>query len=197
MKRTLTVMVLLTAIAAAGSAQVGIGITTAFPPALAAESYDSHDSYGMEPQYTEFLFWGVTLRYKPSLLLIDVGVSQWELGSLLYGYFDVGLCVDLWVFRFALCGGVDVMNVSPSRLLDDPSYEDYHAVGFNAKVSLDLKLGNSTIGLSAGIPVDTLVNALRNGTSTETTHDALRLFTAQASLSYVYWFAGPESSQRR
>ncbi len=195
MRKTLTVLILLTAVAAAASAQVGVGITTAFPPALAAES---EPSYGMEPQYTEFLFWGITLRYKPSLLLIDVGVSQWEFGGLLYGYFDLGLCLDLWVFRFALCGGVDVINFSPSLLLQDPSYQDYHAVGFNAKVSLDVKLGDSTVGLSAGIPLDTLVNALRTYPSLGgALHDELRLFTAQVSLNFVYWFGGTGSSRRQ
>ena len=195
MRKAFTVLILLTAVDAAASAQVGVGITTAFPPALAA---GSEPSYGMEPQYTEFLFWGITLRYKPSLLLIDVGVSQWQFGGLLYGYFDLGLCVDLWVFRFALCGGVDVINFSPSRLLQDPSYQDYHAVGFNAKVSLDVKLWDSTVWLSAGIPLDTLVNALRNYPSLGgTTHDELRLFTAQASLNFVYWFGGTGSSGRR
>jgi hypothetical protein len=187
-------LILLAAIAASGSAQVGIGMTVGYSPGLAAEM-DTSSSY--ENQYPAPLFWGVTLRYKPSLLLIDSGVSFWDFGSLFYGYLDLGLSIDLWVFRIGLSGGVDVVNVNLSRLLYDPSLPNYYAMGFNGKVCLDLKVKDATVGLSSGIPVDALVNALRNNGSLGGTHDGLRLVTAQVSLNLVYWFGGTGSSRRR
>jgi hypothetical protein len=192
--RSLAALILLAAVAASGSAQVGIGMTVGYSPALAAEM---DTSSSLENQYPAPLFWGVTLRYKPSLLLIDSGVSFWDFGSLYYGYLDLGLSIDLWVFRVGLSGGVDVVSVNPSRFLDDPSLPSYYAVGFNGKVGLDLKLEDATVGLSVGIPVDALVNVLRNNGSLGGTHDGLRLVTAQASLNFVYWFGGTGSSRRR
>jgi hypothetical protein len=155
------------------------------------------ETSGMGYQYPVPLFWGVTLRYKPSALLIDSGVGVWELGNLSYGYLDLGLCIDVWAFRIALCGGVDAIIFNPSNFLYDPSLPIYCAVGFNGKVILELKIGDTTVGLSAGIPVDTLVNGLRNNGLSGGTHDGLRLFTAQASLSLVYWFGETGSSRRR
>lgn len=194
MNRSLAVLILLAAIAASGSAQVGFGVTVGYSPGLAAEM-DASSSF--ENQYPAPLFWGVTLRYKPSLLQIDSGVSVWDFGSLVYGYLDIGLAIDLWVFRIGLSGGIDVVTFNASQFLYDASLSNYYAVGFNAKLCLDLKLDDATIGLSAGIPVDALVNTLRNNGSLSGTHDGLRLATAQASLNLVYWFGGTGSSRRR
>jgi hypothetical protein len=191
-RRTLSALILLAALAPPGIAQVGVGVTVSYSAGFALEMETSSMGY----QYPVPLFWGVTLRYKPSALLIDSGVSVWELGGLSYGYLDLGLCVDVWVFRIALCGGVDAIIFSPSNSLDDSTLPVYYAAGFNGKVIIELKIGDATVGLSAGIPVDTLVNGLRNNGLSGGIHDGLRIVTAQASLSLVYWFGGTESSRR-
>jgi hypothetical protein len=191
--RLIAALILLAAIAASGSAQVGVGITVGYSPGLAAEMGTSSS---IENQYPLPLFWGVTLKYKPSLLLIDSGVSFWDFGALYYAYLDLGLSIDLWVFRIGLSGGLDVVRFNSSQFAYDSSLPDYYAVGFNGRVSLDLKVEDATVGLSAGIPVDALVNALNHGTLSGP-HDGLRLATAQASLNLVYWFGGTGSSRRR
>jgi hypothetical protein len=192
-RRTLTALILLAALAPSGVAQVGVGVTVGYPAVLAMEMETSSMGY----QYPVPLLWGITLRYKPSALLIDSGVSVWEFGGLSYGYLDLGLCIDVWAFRIALCGGVDAIVFNPSNFQVDTSLPVYWAVGFNGKVLLELKIRNITVGLSAGIPVDALVNALRNNGLSGGTHDGLRLVTAQASLSLVYWFGGTGSPRRR
>lgn len=189
MKNALCAAILLVAVAASVPAEVGFGITAGFPPFLAMQMEDS-GSPGIVPLP---LFWGAALRYRPSLLLIDAGVSTWESGLLLYAYLNFGLSLDLWVFLFGFSGGVDVINLSvPLTGISD--FTNYYAVGFDGKLSLEVKAGDFSLGLSLAVPVDMVANILLHNGEASGTHDILRMFTAQASLTVTYWLG---SSRRR
>ena len=189
MKKALCATILLVAVVASVPAEVGVGITAGFPPFLAMEM----GSLGDLASIPSLLFWGAALRYRPSLLLIESGVSVWESGTLLCAYLNFGLSLDVWVFRLGFSGGVDVINLSvPLPGISDLT--NYYAVGFDGRLSLDLKAGDFSFGLSLAIPVDMAVNIILHNGLASGTHDFLRLFTAQAALTATYWYG---SSQRR
>ncbi len=167
---------------AAPSPQVGVGLNVGYPVGFVAFYTDVYGEMDRQP-----IFLGATLKWRPSILIIDSGVSFWGYSgtSLMYGYLDLGLSLDLWVFRFGLCGGFDLVNASESGSTGTYSYA---ATGFNARLSLDVKLGRITVGASLAAPIDVLMKVFVDQTGIETFADELRLFAGHASLNIVYWF---------
>jgi hypothetical protein len=185
MKRKIVVaLVFLAVIAASASgfsapkpAEIGIGLTAGYPVGYA---FYYEANYGGLPEPWP-IFMGGTLRWKSGAFVAGLGVSYWPAPgvNLIYGYLDAGFAFDLWIFRFGLGGGVDVVNASV------PGYPSYSAVGLSAKTSLDLKLGPVTVGVSAAFPMDLVMAALQ-----EEGFDFFRLFAGHASLNVVYWLGG-------
>jgi len=177
--KLLLVVVVLALVAGVCHAEAGVGVSVSYPLAIALVYDMDFDS--------EMLFAGVAFRWKPSLLLIDVGTSAMLGGGLMYGFLDLGLCFDLAFLRFGLAGGVDFVRFS------DSYWGDYTAGGLNAKLNLDIKLGKLTVGASASIPIDVLLEAL-GGDGVE---NEFRLVAAQPSVNVMYWFGRDSRSRLR
>jgi hypothetical protein len=181
------VLVLLAVIAAPVSAQVGIGLTAGYPVGYAVFY---QENYGMLPDPAP-LFWGATVKWKPSGVLLESGLGFWTAGSatLTYGYIDLGAALDLWILRLGIAGGIDVVNASA------PGYPSESAIGLSAKPSLDLKLGPVTVGVSMAFPIDIIVSILRQEEGGVYAGDNfLRIFAGHASLNVVYWFGSEKKA---
>jgi hypothetical protein len=178
-KAVLFALALLAVIAPAASAELGFGLTAGYPVGYA---FYYQANYGGLPDPAP-IFWGVTVKWKPSGLLVDSGIGYWDAGSstsFLYGYLDLGVGLDLWIFRLGLAGGVDVINVSA------PGYPSYSAVGLSAKPSLEVRLGPVTVGASMAFPLD-IILAVMNQENVMMGDNFLRIFAGHASLYLVYW----------
>jgi hypothetical protein len=187
MKKTIVfALALLALIASSGSAQVGIGFTAGYPVGYA---FYYQANYHELPDPSP-IFWGATVKWKHSSLLIDSGIGFWGAGSvnLSYGYVDLGVSLDLWIFRFGLAGGLDMVNISA------PGYPSYAEVGPSVKTSLDLKLGPVTAGASAAFPLDVFLAFLRQE-DIISSQKFIRIFAGHVSLNVVYWFGDMNKAQ--
>jgi len=149
---------------ASGFAETGIGVTANYPL--------FYYFWGDEQVRFEDLSVGATIRSKQSILLLDVTALYPLRGFGVAGLVDVGVCLDLFMFRIALVGGLDAMYYFDS--------ENFYW-GPNVKANVDLKLGPATVGVSAVIPLTSLIS--------DDWHrqDAL-LYFAGVSLNAIFWF---------
>lgn len=166
MARKIVVGMLLLALSGPGYAETGLGLSAGYP-LWAAMMYDAEFD-------AQALFAGAVVRWKPSAFLLDAGVSRWLNGGLMLAYLDMGVCFDLWVFRFGLGGGIDLVRWS------EPGWGSYSELGFNGKLNFDVKLGRVTVGVSALVPIDALLS--------EYPEDRLTIFAAQPMVNVLYWF---------
>jgi hypothetical protein len=180
-KSIMTALALLVLINTLVSAQVGVGLTAGYPVGYAFAYYDEYGELPSPPP----IFWGATVKWKPSALLVDsgVGICGIETVYLLYGYVDLGVAFDLWIFRFGLGGGFDMVS------LHVPGYPGYSAIGPSARTSLDIKLGPVTVGASVAFPID-IIAAILGQEDLGSDYDILRYFAGHASLNVTYWYGG-------
>jgi hypothetical protein len=171
------VSLLLLLMATEGFAEVGVGISAAYPIYLIGE-------LGFEPQA---LFAGASVRWKPSWFLLDAGFSFCLAGGLYYGFLDAGICFDLAILRIGLAAGFDFVRVSMFE------YGAYTAPGLNAKVNLDIKIARVSIGVSGTAPLDML---LRGG-EVYSEQQELRVLALMPTVNIMYWFGAGTKSKRR
>jgi len=165
MKKVLLFAVLaLLLFSASGFAETGIGVTANYPI--------FHYFWGDEQVEFEDFSVGATIRSKQSILLLDVTALYPLRGYGVAGLLDVGVCFDLFMLRIAALGGLDVMYGFET--------EEFYW-GPNIKANVDLKLGPATIGLSAVIPLTSLIS------DDDDTQMSLMYF-AGLSLNLIYWF---------
>jgi hypothetical protein len=173
--------ILLLVVAWAGLADTGVGITAAYPMYFTPVVSD----YDFEPS---LIFGGVTLRWKPSALLVDVGLSFAYHGMLSSSFLNVGACFDLLILRVGLAAGLYLAGIC------DPDEGSYTVGGLDAKVNLDVKLGRISVGVSALVPPDVLLDLFSFYYDVE---DDIRIVAGQAAVTVIYWFqSGPRSNLR-
>ena len=164
---------LLMMLAAPGFAETGIGLSVGYP----VWTIIAHD---LEFE-TRTLFVGANVRWKPSVLQLEAGLSKWMLpdSKITSIYGDAGICFDLWVIRVTLAGGFDAVHFG------DIGWGTYTDVGLNAKANLDVKIGPVSVGANILVPFD--IFGLP-----EPYYDP-RVFSAQAMVNVLYWFeTGPK-----
>ena len=149
---------------ASAFAETGIGVSAHYPI--------GYYFWGDEQVEFEDFSVGATIRSKQSILLLDVAALYPLAGFAVAGLADVGLCLDLFMFRIALVGGVDAIYFF--------STENFYW-GTNIKANVDLKLGPATIGLSGVMPLTVFLS------DDNTQLDALSYF-AGVSLNAIFWF---------
>jgi len=165
MKKMLVISVAaLLLLAASGFAETGIGVSANYPV--------FYYFWGDEEVNFQDFSVGATIRSKQSILLLDVMALYPLRGYGVAGLFDVGLCFDLFMFRIAVAGGLDAYYSFKS--------ENFYW-GPNVKANVDLKLGPATVGLSAVIPLTTLI-------SDDDDRRFALLYFAGVSANLIFWF---------
>jgi len=149
---------------ASGFAETGIGVTANYP----LWNY----FWGDEQVNLKDFSVGATIRSKQSILLLDVTALYPLRGYGVAGLVDVGLCLDLFMFRIAVLGGLDARYGFDS--------ENFYW-GPNIKANVDLKLGPATVGLSAVIPLTSII-------SDDDDRQMALLYFAGVSLNAIFWF---------
>jgi hypothetical protein len=165
MKKVCLIAVLaLLLFAATGFSETGIGATAHYPIFFTEK--------GEKPQLDDLLV-GASLRYKRSILLMDMTGLYAVQGHLVAGLLEGGVCFDLLLFRLALAGGLDALY----------NWDiEYFTWGPNVKANVDVKLGPATIGLSAVLPLTSLI------TDDEDRAGDLRVVFSGISLNVMFWF---------
>ena len=172
-------VILLLAIDGAVFPEVGMGIIAAYPIG-AVNMY--MDNYGSEIDPRRPLFVGPTFRWKPSALFIDIGGKYWPYGGMIHGNMNIGLCGDLSFFRFGISGGFDAV------VLPNPGSGSIVAFGRTAKLYIDIKIKQFTVGTSIELPMDMLKNVRTYGQAFIYPFDELRIYAGQVSVNVIYWF---------
>ena len=168
MNRTAWVLLVLVVAAPSGlQAEVGLGLSIGYVLPLIGE-------LGGGP---EAILAGVNVRWKPSIIFFDAGLSHLLDGGVSFGFLDLGLCFDWRFLRFGLAAGLDRVG---SEEEGGPDSED----GLNVKANLDFLLGRASIGLSGSFPL-----------AMELTDQDLQRLASQLSLNLFYWF-GTRSRRR-
>ncbi len=178
MKKTVVAALLLAALVGSASAEVGVGLTAGYP--LGYAIYYGGEPGALDPQP---ILMGATLKWKPSLLLIESGANLWtaSIGTFISGYLDVGLSFDLWVFRFGVCSGVNL-------LYDSPGGRSRTLFGWDGRISMDVKLGHFSVGVSAAYPMELLMEIVVFPYGLWAPTNPRRLLAMQESLNVSYWF---------
>ena len=171
-------VILLLTIYAALFSEIGIGITTA---RTIGPEIVYMDVYGSEIDPRP-LFVGPTFRWKPSALFIDIGGKYWPYGGMIHGNMNIGLCGDLSFFRFGISGGFDAI------VLPNPGSGSIVAFGRTAKLYIDTKIKQFTVGASVELPMDMLKNVRTYGQAFIYPFDELRIYAGQVSVNVIYWF---------
>ncbi len=161
------VFLLLLLVSATGFAETGIGVTAHYPIIMGVG--------GGDPELDDFWV-GASLRTKQSILLLDLSALYALNGIAAGGILDIGVCFDLFMFRIAVLGGIDLKYY----LVDVLERENFYW-GPNVKANVDLKLGPVTAGLSGIIPLTRFIS------DDEHRKDSLLTF-AGVSLNVIFWF---------
>jgi hypothetical protein len=139
MKKVLIIAgMLLVVVTGSVLAETGIGVSVAYPHFWMVQTPELEDIEWYN------LCLGATVRSKRSIFLLDLGGYYWFGSPSAFAYLDVGLCVDLFMLRIGLVGGIEG---SFFWVIEEGF--DY---SLNIKPNIDIKLGKVTAGLSALIP---------------------------------------------
>jgi hypothetical protein len=184
MKKTAVLLILIVAVSTYGFAETGFGVSLGYPLINFSENFDMGDL-----GYESFIY-GIGLREKMAIFLLDVSLYS-NLGlDFLYAPLDAGLCFDLFtVFRLGVGAGITAFHFFDSDGIEGNMWLP------NIKVNADIKLGKLTLGVSGVYNI--FINPTTDIAEWQARKDYLIsteaiLNSTMMSLNLMYWF-GDES----